>query len=594
MTPPLTRDDAFAQLTASGQPYALADALINGRTVRAFSHAPPSLRALYESTASALPFIKYEDEAFTFAEAWAAASRIGQVLVQQCGVKHGDRVAIGMRNYPEWVLAFCAITSVGGIAVALNAHWQADDLTHALQDSGAVVLFADSERLQRLAECPAMPGLQVLAVRCAGAASTVGAAATPATPAPPAAAMAALAALAAKGYAPGQRVHHLHELTAALGDVPMPAVDIAPDDLATILYTSGSTGHPKGVPSSHRNILSALLSWELDRRAADLAAGIEPVAPEVQTGTLLAVPLFHVTGLHASYLSCYRLQRRLVCMYRWDADAAAALVERERLSSLVAPAALSGDMVRVAAEKRYDLSSLLMIGGGGAPRAPEQVRQIRATFSHAMPGTGWGMTETNAIGTGILGEEYLLRPASSGRCSQVLALKVIDDMGHALPTGQRGELLVRGTSLFAGYWNRPEANAQAFIGDWFRTGDVAYLDDEGYLFIVDRIKDLIIRGGENIGCGQVEAALLMHPDVIEAVVYAVPDERLGEEVGATVYCRGALQADALREFVAGHVARFEVPRYIRLVHAPLPRTPSGKLLKREVQQAALIGLVAQG
>ena len=586
----MTRDQAIALFTAAGQPYALADQVLQGRHLRVFTNAPRSLRAMFEATATDAPFISYEDERYSFQQAWAAASRIGQVLVQRCGVKHGDRVAISMRNYPEWMLAFCAITSVGGVAVAMNAHWQADDLTHALQDSGARVLFADNERLQRLAECPAITDLQVLAVRCG--ATTPGAAE-------------AIDALAAKGCALGGRLHHLHELTGALGDVvgaalgtvggavTMPAVEIAPDDLATLLYTSGSTGHPKGVPSSHRNILSALLSWELDRRASELAAGIEPVAPEVQAGTLLAVPLFHVTGLHASYLSCYRLQRRLVAMYRWDADAAAALVERERLSSLVAPAALSGDMVRVAAEKRYDLSSLLMIGGGGAPRAPEQVRQIRATFSHAMPGTGWGMTETNAIGTGILGEEYLQRPASSGRCSQVLQLKVIDEQGQALPTGARGELLVRGTSVFAGYWRRPEANAQAFIGDWFRTGDVAYLDDEGYLFIVDRIKDLIIRGGENIGCGAVEAALMLHPEVIEAAVYAVPDDRLGEEVGATVYCRSAVPAEALREFVGQHLARFEVPRFLSVTQTPLPRTPSGKLLKREVRLQALKGLAAR-
>ena len=371
----------------------------------------------------------------------------------------------------------------------------------------------------------------------------------------------------------------------------MPANVIAQDDAATILYTSGSTGHPKGVVSSHRNILASLLSWELDRFIGDAVAGIVPPVPADplldQPGTLLAVPLFHVTGLHASFLSSYRTQRRMVCMYRWDVQAAAALIDANRLTSMVAPAAMSGDLVRVAQSKEFNLSTLLALGGGGAPRAPEQVGQIAASFQNALPATGWGMTETNAIGTGIGGQDYLDHPESSGRCSQVMQLKIIDEAGQALPTGQRGELLVRGTSLFSGYWKQPEVTAKSFMGDWFRTGDVAYLDDDGFLYIVDRIKDLIIRGGENIGCGLVEAALLLHPGVHEAAVYAVPDERLGEEVGATIYGNPELDLGALREFLNGQLARFAVPRYIVRSTAPLQRTPSGKIFKREIRLAAL-------
>ncbi len=558
----MPRSQAIRDLTAPGQLYALEDAQVGGRSLRVFSNAPASLRAMFEAAATDLPFLAYHDERLSFNQAWAAASRIGHLLVHDCGVQPGDRVAISMRNYPEWVLAFTAVTSIGAVAVAMNAHWQTEEMVYGLHDSGAKVLFADAERLDRLAQAEPLPGLQVLAVR-------------------PAAAL-----------APG--VRRLSDLVAAVGEVAMPPVTIAQDDPATILYTSGSTGHPKGVVSSHRNILSALLSWELDRAIAERCAGIVPAVPDEQPGTLLAVPLFHVTGLHASYLSCYRAQRRLVAMHRWDADAAAALIDRERLGSLIAPAAMTGDLVRVALSGRHDLSTLLVLGGGGAPRAPEQVRQIGASFANAMPGTGWGMTETNAIGAGIGGEDYLTHPASSGRCAQVLQLKVVDELGAELPVGQRGELLVRGSSVFAGYWNRPEVNAQAFDGDWFRTGDVALFDDEGFVYIVDRIKDLIIRGGENIGCGQVEAALLLHPEVMEAAVYAVPDERLGEEVGATVYASAALDIDALREFLAGHLARFELPRHIVLAHEPLPRTPSGKILKRQIRDAALAGIVPTG
>jgi long-chain acyl-CoA synthetase len=550
----MTRDEAIAATTGPGQPYELVDAVIGGRALRVFKHAPPSLRAMFEQTASDLPFLAYEDERWTFAQASQAAARIGHVLVHDCGVRHGECVAIAMRNYPEWVLAFTAITAIGAVAVGINAHWQADELAYALSDGDVRVVFADAERQQRLAEC-GLDGLQVLAVRTAPA-------------------------------MPGARA--LEALTAAAGPAPMPPAEIAPEDLAIMMYTSGSTGHPKGVPSTQRQVLTALLSWEADRRIGELVAGITPVPPAVQPGTLLAVPLFHVTGLHASYLVSYRQQRRMVCMYRWDAEHAAQLIEREKLSSVVAPAAVTGDLVRVAQQGRHDLSSLLAVGGGGAPRAPEQVRQIAASFGQALPNIGWGMTETNAIGAGNSGEDYLRKPASSGRCAQVLQLKVVDESGHSLPAGQRGELLIRGTSIFNGYWKRPEANAQAFTdGDWFRTGDVAYIDDEGFLFIVDRIKDLIIRGGENIGCGHVEAALLMHPLVQEAAVYAVPDERLGEEVGATIHASAALDLDELRQFLSAHLARFEMPRYIVRADAPLPRTPSGKIFKRQIRQAAL-------
>jgi long-chain acyl-CoA synthetase len=557
----MTRAEAIAAVTGPGQPHELVDAVVNGRTLRVFRHAPLSLRAMIEAGRSDRTFLIHGDERLSFEQAWAASARVAQVLVQHCGVRHGDRVAIAMRNHPEWVLAFTAISALGAVAVAMNAHWQADEMAYALNDCDAKAIFVDQERLDRLASGAAMPGLQLLAVRAdrllAGARS-------------------------------------LRALTDAIGDVEMPAAEIASDDLATMLYTSGSTGHPKGVPSTQRNIVSALLSWEADRLIGERMAGLTPAEPAEQPGTLLAVPLFHVTGLHASYLSCYRAQRRLVCMHHWDAEAAAALIERERLSSVVAPAAITGDLVRVAQAGRHDLSSLLTVGGGGAPRAPEQVRQIRSSFANAMPNIGWGMTETNAIGTGIGGDDYLQRPASSGRCSLVLQIKVVDALGNELPPGQRGELLVRGTSVFAGYWKLPQADASAFVGDWFRTGDVATLDDEGFLYIVDRLKDLIIRGGENIGCGHVEAALLLHPQVHEAAVFAVPDERLGEEVGAVVYADAGLDTASLREFLAAHLARFELPRYLVRSTEALPRTASGKILKREIRDAALRQIAGGG
>ena len=551
---PSTRAEAIALLTAPGQRNELEIVEIDGTPVRTFKNAPPSLRVIYADTLSDQTFIVFDDERWTFAEAYRDAAKVAHLLVQQYGVTKGDRVAISMRNFPEWILAFTAVTSIGAIAVAMNALWQPEEMEYGLKDCGAKVLFADQERLDRLTNCSNDLDIRVIAVR---------------------------------PKKPNTNAPDLRVLLATIGEIEMPSVGIAPEDDAIIFYTSGSTGHPKGVVSTHRNVVSALLSWELDAEAAVRLAGVEGTAAPYQPATLLAVPLFHVTGSHAVFLQCYRSQRKLVSMYKWDPAQAAALIEREQVTSFVAPAAMTGDLVRMAKHTKHDLSSLMTVGGGGAPRAPEQVKQIEATFARALPGTGWGMTETNAVGTGIGGLDYLARPASSGRCSAVLDLKVVDERGTELPAGERGELLVRGTALFREYWNRPEVNAEVFTNGWFRTGDVAYLDAEGYLFIVDRMKDLIIRGGENIGCGQVEAGLLLHPDVYEAAVYAVPDERLGEEVGATIFGSPSLGLNELREFLNSHLARFEIPRYIRISAEPLPRTGSGKILKRQLRNEAI-------
>lgn len=554
MSVTVTRNDAIRELTAPGEPFELTDGTVFGRPCRIFRHAPATLRELFEDNVSDAPFIVYDDENLSFREAWEQKCRIARLLVDEYGVKPGDRVAISMRNFPEWILAFGAVTSIGAIAVAMNSLWTPAEMAYGLNDSGAKVLFADQERLDRLAEVESDVNVEVIAVRATGT----------------------------------SKFPRLDDLIAGRSVEAMPDMKPGPEDIATLLYTSGSTGHPKGVASCHRNIISALLSWELDGAARMKVLGVTPEPPANQPATLLAVPLFHATGSHAVYLSSYRSQRKVVCMYKWDATLAAELIEREKISSVVAPAAMTADLVNEAGRTNRDLSTLMTVGGGGAPRAPEQVKRIGESFQKAMPNTGWGMTETNAIGTGIGGQEYLDRPASSGRCAAVLELRIVAEDGSVLDANERGELQVRGTSVFQGYWNRPDANAETFVeGGWMRTGDVAYLDDEGYLFIVDRIKDLVIRGGENIGCGEVEAALLTHPDILEASVYAVPDERLGEEVGATVYASGPLDEDEVRGYLTSQLAKFQIPRYLLIQHEPLPRTASGKILKRELQQSAI-------
>ena len=554
-----TRAEALAQLTAPGEPFELVISELYGQPCRTFKNAPPTLGTLFDEARSDETFIVYENERYTFEDAYARAAQIATLLTRDYGVAKGDRVAISMRNYPEWIFSFMAVTSLGAIAVAMNALWTSEEMEYGLNDCGAKVIIADQERLDRLAACSGL-SIDVLAVR-------------------PASEL-------------GDNVRELNEALAGFEGASMPDNSVEPTDDAIIFYTSGSTGHPKGAVSCHRNILSALMSWELDLASGLIENELEAPELEHQAATLLAVPLFHATGSHAVYLMSYRLQRKIVSMYKWDTTIAAELIEREKITSFVAPAAMTGDLVVTAQRTNRDLSTLLNVGGGGAPRAPEQVKDIDQSFTNALPGTGWGMTETNAIGTGIGGEHYLERPASSGRCSAVLDLRIVDEDGNELPAGERGELQVRGTSIFRGYWNRPDANAETFVEDgrWLRTGDVAYLDDDGFIFIVDRIKDLVIRGGENIGCGQVEAAILEHPRVIEASVYAVPDERLGEEVGATVYVSDAVEEDELRDFLSSRLARFEIPRYFTFVTEPLPRIASGKIFKRQLREDAVVRL----
>ena len=553
MTDGVLRDQALSKLSGPGEDYELIEGTIFGRPCRLFKNGPKTLRELYEQNLSDETFIVYENERLSYRQTYEMAARVAQMMISEYNITAGDRIAISMRNFPEWIIAFCATTSIGGIAVAMNSLWNPDEMAYGLNDSGAKLLFADEERLERLRQVNKSIDSQVISVR-----------ATNQTEYP-----------------------DLYNLLSKYESTQMPSIQPEPEDIATLLYTSGSTGHPKGVASCHLNITTALLGWELDGQAGMLVNNIEPPVLEHQPATLLAVPLFHATGSHAVFLQSYRHQRKIVSMYKWEPSSAAELIEKEKITSFIAPAAMTGDLVQEAKRTNKDLSTLASVGGGGAPRAPEQVKNIHDSFVKAMPGTGWGMTETNAIGTGIGGQDYLDHPASSGRCSIVNEIRVIDENGLSLPPMKRGELLIRGSTIFHGYWNKPEANAEVFTPDgWMKTGDVAYIDEDGYLYIVDRIKDLVIRGGENIGCGEVEAALLEHPDILEASVYAVPDERLGEEVGATYYSSEEIDESTLRDFLMNKLAKFKIPRYLWGQGSPLPRTASGKILKREIREEA--------
>ena len=560
----LTRDEVIAELTGPGQSHELEPVLVGAATVRAFKNAPKSLRQLFADTRSDATVHGLRGRALDLRRrpgATPPASR--RLLPRDYGVGKGDRVAISMRNFPEWILAFTAVTSIGAIAVAMNALWRPEEMEYGLRDSGAKVLFADQERLDRLADCSPDLDVQVIAVRPSGRRR---------------------AARALRG------------LLAGIGAVDMPAADVA----ARTIRPPSSTppARPAGqraCVSSHRNIISALLSWELDGQVAAEVMGVEPpragrasrrpcwpcrcsTSPARTRSTSSSYRAPAEDGLHVQ--AGTRRGRR--------ADRGA---RRSPRSSR--PAAMTGDLVRIASQTERDLSQpddRRRRRRAARARAGQADRRPRSPS--AMPNTGWGMTETNAIGTGIGGPAYL-RAARQLRPRLVGAGPEGDrrERRRRCRAGERGELLVRGTSVFRGYWNRPEVNAEVFIDGWFRTGDVAYLDDEGFLFIVDRIKDLIIRGGENIGCGQVEAALVLHPAVHEAAVYGVPDERLGEEVGGHPLRRAvAGRRTRCGHFLAEHLARFEVPRYIRVSSEPLPRTASGKILKRELREAALAAM----
>ena len=554
----MNRLEAFAMVSAPGQPLEMIEVDVYGRSCRDYKYAPQSLRDLYQQNLSDKTFVVFEQERYSFLDIWAAASAFGSGLVKDYNIQKGDRVAICLRNYPEWIIAFEAITSVGAIVVAMNSLWQADEIYYGLQDSDCSLLIADQERCDLLSKTNLDP----------------------------------YPTLVVRGDNDGT-LARWEDLQQRHKNASMPEVAVAVMDDVMILYTSGSTGRPKGVVSSNRAVISALLSWEIAIYTWLLTKGIPIEPPAEQPAALLAVPMFHVSGCHAVFLSAFRSQTKLVLPRKWDPTQAAALIEQEHITGFTAPAAMTADLTHHAKKGGHNLSSLVMVGGGGAARAPEQVRDIDVAFANAMPNTGWGMTETNAIGTAIAGEDYLERPGSSGLPAAVLDIRIANKEGHALPAGTQGEIQIRGTSMFRGYWNNPEATAAAHVDGWFKTGDLGYLDEEGYLFIVDRIKDMVIRGGENIGCGEVEAALLDHPQIREAAVYSVPDERLGEEVAATIFCDSQINEAELREFLAPRLAKFKIPRYIRQSNDSLPRIASGKIFKLQIRQDARTAILKE-
>ena len=551
----LTYQEAAAQVTAAGERYELETIDVGGVEVRAFKHAPASLREIFHAARARgdQTFLVYEDERWTFTEVMRHVDAMAALLVDRYGVQPGDRVAIGMRNYPEWVIAFAAITSIGAVSVSLNAWWTSDELDYALDDCGASVLIADTERVERAAPGCERSRCRILAVRATGALP-----------------------------AGVDCWEDLRPLGAA-----MPDVEVTPDHDATILYTSGTTGHPKGAVSTNRAVVQALMGFGCKSALDKLR---RPPSPEDEQAALpltfiLIVPLFHVTGCVPVMLSCWASGLKLVMMYRWDADRALELIEREQVTNFVGVPTQSWDLLESPHFASTDTSSLVSVGGGGAPAPPELVKRVASSFRAGRPSIGYGMTETNAYGPGNNGQDYIDHPTSTGRATPILELAVRDEAGNDLPAGERGEIWFKGPHLIRGYWNKPEATAETIVNGWLRSGDIGRVDDEGFVYVEDRAKDMVLRAGENVYCAEVEAAIYEHPAVYEAAVFGVPHERLGEEVATVVYVRPGehLDEDELRSHIGGRLAAFKVPTIVRLVDAPLPRNPAGKILKRDLR-----------
>jgi acyl-CoA synthetase (AMP-forming)/AMP-acid ligase II len=552
--------DVERLLCGPGKPFETVPARIRGVELRVWKNVPPTLRALLAHSRSygdRLAVIS-EDHRVSYEAQYRAVLKLIEWL-QHAGIGKGDRVAIAMRNIPEWPVAFFAAATLGAVAVPLNAWGTGEELGYALRDSAPLALVCDDERWRRIAPLGLDLG-KVLICRSADAAG-------------------------------GERwddVVGAPDRWAELPDVPLPRDPLETDDDAAIFYTSGTSGRPKGAIASHRNIVSNIASIGFGAARTALRRG--GAIPSPRHRTLLApIPLFHVTACAALLMSTVAAGNTLVFMPRWDAAAAMMLIERERIQAIGAVPTMAWQILDHPDRHRFDLSSLEAITYGGAPTDPSLVARLARELG-VVPGTGWGMTETMATVTSQAGNDYLARPHSAGLGLPIAELQIRAADGiSVLPAGTAGELWVRGPMVVRGYWKDTDATAATFIGGWLRTGDIGRLDDEGFLEIVDRAKDMIIRGGENIYSVEVENCLTAHPDVAEAALIGQPHTTLGEEPIAVVVPKSASSPaeQALKDHVRQHLAAFKVPVRVIVRREPLPRNANGKVLKRQLKEEYL-------
>jgi long-chain acyl-CoA synthetase len=548
---------AGQQLTQAGASHELTTVSIGDQTYTAYVNAPQTLReALAAGRAHGdKTFLVFEAERWTFTRFFNEADSIAELLVSQFDVVPGDRVAIAMRNYPEWMAAYVAIVSIGAIVVPLNSWGQADELVFGLTDAGANVFFCDQQRLDYVAPRLAELGLQAIVAR-------------PEKPLP-------------------AQAQDWRELVAQASSATMPECDIAPDAAVMIMYTSGTTGRPKGAVSSNRAVCQALHNFDFAAYSAAMSdpAGIEKMMSlGLEPATLLAVPLFHVSGCFAVFMLNLRAGRKTVMLYKWDAKQALELIEAEQVTTFSGVPAMNLALLEQPEFEQRASKSLFALGIGGAATPPHLATLMETRLPGSFSGTGYGMTESCATGATCTGAAFRERPGSSGWISPLVSIKTVDEAGNSLPRGERGEIYLRSVTNVHGYWNLPEATADAFQEGWLATGDVGYVDENNFLYVVDRIKDMVIRGGENIYPVEIENCIIEHPQVIEVTAYGLPDESLGEILAVSAYVEAGVSAADIKDWVSQRLAGFKVPGAVRLCNTPLPKNPTGKILKKQVCQ----------
>lgn len=542
-------DAVMAAITGPGGRVIL-DKDADGRTI--VGNFPSTLPLFFKTFCAlngAVEGVIAGDERLTFAELDQLSDRLARALVGR-GIAKGDRVAIAMRNCPSWILAYMATVKAGAIATLINGWWQPDELDHALALTDPALTIADEPRARRIAATASGGAIETIAIER-----------------PLEEAFATL-------------------LGEASGETVLP--DIQPDDDATILFTSGSTGEAKGALSTHRAVTTAVYAYATSLMTLRGILESEGRPPANPLKTLVVVPLFHVTGEVPVMLNSFVIARGMVLMPKWDGGEALRLIEKEKITYFVGVPTMSLELMNHPDRDNYDLSTLTDIAGGGAPRPVAHVDRLRQAFPNSQPALGYGLTETNAVGCGNFWGNYAAKPASTGRAQlPFVELAILGDGERHLGPNERGEIAIRSAANIKGYWRNPEATAAAFTADGFiRTGDIGYLDDDGYLFIVDRKKDIIIRGGENISAAEVEAALYACEGVAEAAVFGAPDERLGEVPVAILHRRegSSLSEEDLRQFLDGRLAAFKVPARMVFADGPLPRLGTGKIDRVALKQ----------
>jgi acyl-CoA synthetase (AMP-forming)/AMP-acid ligase II len=521
-----------------------------GRTI--VTNLPPTLPIFFDAFCAlnaANEAVVADGERLTFADLATHANRLAPALVGGFGIAKGDRIAIAMRNCPSWIITYMAVLKAGGIATLINGWWTSDELAHALKLTEPTLVIADESRARRVAA--AGYSGEIVSLQVDGPLDE------------------ALAPLLARGT-----------------EATLPAV--GPDDHATILFTSGSTGKAKGALSTHRAVTTGVYNYTISLASLKAILESEGRPPPNPLRTLINVPLFHVTGEIPVMLNSFVINRCMVLMKKWDPGEALRLIEQEKITYFVGVPTMSLELMQHPDHDKYDLSTLSDIAAGGAARPADHVRRLKETFTGAQPAIGYGLTETNAVGCGNVWSNYAAKPDSTGRpTAPIVELAIIGDDGSKLPVGERGEIGIRSAANIACYWKDPEATAAAFTEDgYMKTGDIGYLDEDNYLFIVDRKKDIIIRGGENIACVEVEAAIYAHEAVAEASVFGVPDERLGEQPAAVVHLKEGQDVgeEQLRETVAQRLAPYKIPAFIWISPDPLPKLGTGKIDKVSLRE----------